>query len=147
MGLSLLERPKNSVVARFVQAGNLLVVRVSNEGQWLRLIRPDGLEFRAPRAAGQSFAENEEVLLMVRPENVYLSSGQFEGVPPGSTLLEGTIQRMADVGAVVQDTVACWPRTELLVSLGRKEYNSRRLNIGDRVNLAVAPEDVHVLEE
>ena len=61
--------------------------------------------------------------------------------------MEGTIRRLTDTGPPVELVVACGGELEVLASLGKKEYNQRRLMPGDRVYLAVAPDDVLVQED
>ena len=83
---------------------------------------------------------------MVRPENVHLRTDLFQDVPVGTTTVDGVVRRLVDTGPLVEVTVDCGPAVEFLVSLGRKEYNTTPVNLGDRVHLAVAPQDVHVLQ-
>ncbi|MHC4398810.1 MAG: ABC transporter ATP-binding protein [Planctomycetota bacterium] len=141
----ILERPRNRFVAQFVQAGNVFSARAEPDGPWLRLTR-DRIEFRAPRSS--SHAEGD-VLFMIRPENVHVRTVPFDGLPPGAATLEGTVSRLADAGALIRLAVDCGAeeaRTQFSISLGRKEYSACRVEVGDRVCLAVFPDDVHVLE-
>ena len=144
----VLQRPKNLLVARFVQAGNLLSGQAEADGPWLRLVCSGGIAFRAPRPSGGT--RDGKVVFMVRPENVHVFRTVPEsapaGMPPAATTLEGTVRQIHDLGAMVRLTVACGPAMEMLVSLGKKEFKLAGLAAGDRVLLAVAPEDVHVLE-
>ncbi len=141
----VLQRPSSAQVARFVQAGNLLGARAAADGQWLRLACHGGVEFRAARQDVQTAAG--EVVVMVRPENIQLASARPENPPPGTTVLEGSVREVVDLGSLVKLNVACGAAVELLVSLGKREYNSSRIAAGDHVSLAVAPEDVHVMQK
>lgn len=141
----ILQRPRTRLVAQFVQVGNLFSARAESDGQWMRLVCPGQIPFRAPRPDAEIV--NEDVTFMVRPENVCVQTDPFEGMPPGSTVLEGTIRGLTDAGPLVQLMVVCNADLEMLVSMGKREYNQRRLTPGDRVYLAVAPDDVHVLED
>ncbi len=141
----ILERPRNRHVARFVQAGNLFAARARRDGEWLRLACPGRVEFRALRPSSGN--ADGEVLFMVRPEHVRLQADRFQDLPPGATTLEGTVRQVTDAGPLVQLAVACPGEMPFSVSLGKKEYKSLRLSVGDRVHLAVAPQDVHVLED
>ena len=141
----ILQRPRNTLVAQFVQAGNLLSARVQEDGQWVGLACAGDLEFRAPKPDSGSLGG--QVVVMVRPENVRLDFAYPENLSPGTTVLEGSIREVVDLGPVVRVSVTCGPGVELTVSLGKKEYNERRCSVGDRVHLAVAPEDVHVMPE
>ena len=141
----ILERPHSSLVARFVQAGNLLAARARTEGDWLRLRCPGGFELTARRAGGE--VVEGDVILMVRPENVRLGAAPPSDPPPGTTVLEGTVRHVVDVGPVAHVTVACAAADELMVSLGRREYNDANIAVGEHVCTSVSADDVHVMEE
>lgn len=141
----IFQRPRTRLVAQFVQVGNLFSARAEYDGEWVRLLCPGGTTFHARRP--DSHITPGRVTFMVRPENVYVQADPLERVPPGTTVGEGTIRGLADTGPLVQLTIVCGAGLEMLVSMGKKEYNRRRLAPGDRVYLAVAPDDVHVLGE
>jgi ABC-type Fe3+/spermidine/putrescine transport system ATPase subunit len=141
----ILERPRSRLVAQFVQAGNLFPARARLDDQWLRLACPGQIEFRAPRPTPGEVAG--DVVVMIRPENVCLETSGSDPMPPGTTMLEGAVRQLTDAGPVVRLTVACGAGMELLVTLGKREYNAYGLRPGDRVQLEVKPQDVHVLEE
>ena len=65
----------------------------------------------------------------------------------GMTILEGTIEQLSDLGPLVRVAAACDAGFQLSVSLGKKEYDHGAWKRGDRVHLAVAAEDVHILED
>lgn len=140
----VLQRPRNTEVAQFVQAGNLLWARADACGEWIRLTCGDNLRLRARRPDGRQIGG--EVCVMIRPENIQLGCEATEDGRQEATLLEGSIREVLDLGPVVHVSVACGPEVELSVSLGKREFNRRRFAVGDRVRLAVAPEDVHVME-
>jgi len=141
----VLQHPVNTVVARFVQAGNLLAAQASGDHERLRLKCRGGAEFHFPRR----FAPHAEgdVVLMIRPENVHLATTCPESTPPDSTVLEGSVRRVTDVGGLVRVTVGCREETEFLAFLGKREYRSSQVGPGDRVYLTVAADDVHLLSE
>lgn len=141
----LLERPIDSRVARFVQAGNLLPARAEPEGRWTRLQCAANMEFRA--TARDATEVEGPVVVMVRPENVHLASARPEDRPPGTTVLEGTVRELLDLGPVYRATVTCQAEVELLVSLGKKEFGRCHAGVGDRVFLSVSPDDVHVMKQ
>jgi ABC-type Fe3+/spermidine/putrescine transport system ATPase subunit len=141
----VLERPRTRLVAQFVQAGNLLAGRAFRDGPWLRLVCPGGVEFHAVHPERPTIAL--ETAFVVRPENVHLLNGGARDMPPGSTRLEGKIVHLMDCGPLVQLTVTCPADIAMRVSLGKKEYRGSQWAVGDRVHLAVAPEDVHILED
>ncbi len=145
----VLQRPRNLLVARFVQAGNLFSAHAEPDGPWLRLACPGGIALRAVPPSGRP--PRGDVGFIVRPENVHVVKTWDESppaaMPPGTTVLKGTIRALADHGPVVRVTVACGAGAELTVSLGRKEFKAGGFAAGDRVLAAVAAEDVHVLED
>jgi ABC-type Fe3+/spermidine/putrescine transport system ATPase subunit len=168
----VLERPNSGRVARFVQAGNLLSARARPDGEWVRLACAGGIEFSAPRSdsgcppiegtrseprrpllptdlRSVPDAREGDVLVMVRPENIHLraAGAANENLPPGTTVLEGSISDVVDLGPVVKVSLACGTGAELLVLLGKKEYKERHAGVGQRVQLSVRPQDVHVVPQ
>ena len=141
----ILQRPRTRRVAQFVQAGNVFSAGVKCGGGWMRLLCPGGVEFRVPQPPRA--ASNGEASFMVRPENIQVETAPFAEAPPGTTVLEGTIHTATDMGPLVQLVVGCGEQFRVLASMGKKEYRHRRLVPGDRVYLAVAPDDVHVLAD
>jgi ABC-type Fe3+/spermidine/putrescine transport system ATPase subunit len=140
----ILEHPCTSRVAGFVQAGNLFRAEARPDGAWLRLAAPGGIALAAVRSSAA--APGREVSFMVRPENVALSTAAPVDCPPGTTVLEGTVRGVADLGPLVRVTAACGG-IEVLVSMGHREYHGAKIAPGSRVFLAVSAEDVHVMEE
>ena len=141
----ILQRPVSVRVAHFVQAGNVMAARAQTNGRWIGLTCEGNVELRSPVL--DSGPVDGEVTVMVRPENVRLQSERPENTPPGTSVLEGSIAAVVDMGPVVKVHVAAAEEAELIVSLGKKEYNEHRVSAGDRVHLAVAPEDVHVMQQ
>jgi len=141
----IIQRPQNAIVARFVQAGNLFSARPHPEGEWLRLDCGGGAELRARRPDADPLGT--EVTVMVRSENILLTSTKPENPALGTAVLQGSITHTADMGPLVRVTVAYGRGVELVVSLGKREYNSGRARVGDQVYLAIAPDHVHVMTE
>ena len=88
---------------------------------------------------------------MVRPENIQIAPTNARDVPSAAapangTAAEGSISGAVDLGPLVRLTVACGG-VELLVSLGKRQYNSMSIAVGDRVSLSIAAEDVHVIPQ
>jgi molybdate transport system ATP-binding protein/molybdate/tungstate transport system ATP-binding protein len=140
----ILERPANSRVARFAQAGNLFAAEASTDGSLLRLSCDGGLELRAVSRDEEEF--DGKVVAMVRPENIRLDGDASGDAPPDTTMLRGEIGSVVDLGPIVQAHVTCGA-VELVVSVGKREHRRRGLGIGDQVSLAIAAEDVHVMEK
>jgi ABC-type Fe3+/spermidine/putrescine transport system ATPase subunit len=84
---------------------------------------------------------------MVRPENVRLVTALPEAAPPDLAVVEGSVRELADLGPTVRVRVSCAKAMELVVMLSRNEHRSKGLDVGERVWLAVAAKDVHVMEE
>jgi len=137
----VIERPGNERAAEFVRAGNLFPARASADGPGLRLICPHGIELKANPPDAESL--DDEVVAMVRPENIRLTARRGHDLPD-ATGLEGVIGNVIDLGAVVRVNVDCGG-LQWLVSLGKREYNSLRFGVGDHVGLVIAPENVHVM--
>ena len=147
----VLGRPNSTLVARFVQGGNLLPAQVQPpdpaqaDGPWIRLLCAGDIEFLAPRPSGENLSG--QVTVMVRPENICLATTRPQNLPPGTTLLQGAIREVVELGPLVKVTVAVATEHELSVSLGKREFDERRAAIGQRVYLTVAAEHVHVMQE
>jgi ABC-type Fe3+/spermidine/putrescine transport system ATPase subunit len=138
----VLERPRNTRVARFMQAGNLFPARAQRQGPWLRLATGDGPALLA--ATNGSQPESGLVQVMIRPENVRLGASPPASPPPGSTVLEGTIAEVIDMGPVVSVRANC-RGSELGVLSGKREFAELGLAIGQTVYLTVSADDVHVM--
>ncbi len=140
----ILQRPNSTVVARFVQAGNLFTAQARRDGSTVVLQCAEGMELRAARQG--SGPDSGPVYAMIRPENVVLLSAPPAEVSAETTVLEGTIGQIVDFGPLVKVCVACGPKVEMLVFLAKKEYKEGRLASGQHVLLAIAPEDVHLMQ-
>ena len=140
----VLQRPKNTLVARFVQGGNLFSARARTAGEGIELDCSAGIKLRA-RAADFKSAD-AAVTAMVRPENIHLAAARPESIPPAATVLEGSIREVVDMGPSVRVTVACARGAEVLVFAGKREYNNLAVDVGGPVVLTIAPEDVHVMQ-
>jgi len=139
----LLDRPKNSRVAQFVQPGNLFAADARTASDAVHLAGPGGARLRAAPSPGIAFAG--PVKVMVRPEQFRVSR-----TAPAATAalacLEGTVSETADVGPMVRVLVACSPGFELAALITRLEHSALQLASGDRVWLSAAPEAVHVMD-
>ena len=142
---TILQQPRTSFVARFVQSGNVFCAQAEPQAEWICLQCLGGAKFFAPRSS--SCAGSSEVLFVVRPESIQLTRQPPQDIPQGTTVLEGQVQTVTDLGPLVQVRVACDTDVELLVSLGKREYKAAPVWPGDRVCLMIEPQDVHVLDE
>ncbi len=135
----LLQRPRNAMAARFVQAGNVLEANAVADAALTRLECPGGIVLHsAVHAEGR-------VTFVVRPENIRLFRDRPEATP-GQVVLEGVLSQTVEAGPLVKAVVTCQGPTELSVSLSRRECLDLAATPGQRVFLAIAPEDVHILE-
>lgn len=141
----LLERPRTREVAQFVQAGNLFCARAESDGRRVRLSGPAGSVFRT--SADQLPRSTGDVTLMIRPENIRVDTGPIKDASAETSRLQGDVSKLTDSGPFVQLAIRCGPDFTLLASMGKREYNQRRLLCGDRVNLAIDPADIHMLDD
>ena len=141
----ILQRPNSVRVAHFIQAGNVLAARAETNGRWIALTCEGDVRLHAP--VPDSGPVDGEVTVMVRPENIRLEPDRPENTPPGTMVLEGAVSSVVDLGPVVRIHVRAAAEAELVVSLGKREYNEHPVDVGDRMHLAVAPEDVHVMRQ
>jgi ABC-type Fe3+/spermidine/putrescine transport system ATPase subunit len=141
----IVERPSTRALAEFMQAGNLFPARAEPDGPWTRLVGPAGSVFRGAREHGRQVAG--EVTIMLRPENVRVERGPATDAAPGTSTLQGTIGQLTDLGPIVHMSIECGPNFVLLAALGKREYSRLGLLCGARVHLAIAPADIHILED
>jgi ABC-type Fe3+/spermidine/putrescine transport system ATPase subunit len=141
----ILQRPASTLVAQFVQAGNVFSARAQTEGDWVVLHCETGLQLRVPRADARM--TTSEVTFMVRPENICLETVSPENSPPGTTILEGSVAEIVDLGPTADVTVICDRGTTLHVSMGKRQFRGSSLAAGGRVYLSIAPDDLHVMSE
>jgi len=142
----ILQRPCNTRVARFVQAGNLFRAVARADGPWLKLVCGPGLELRVKKPDAP-VPDGTELSVMVRPEDVRLAAARPSAPPPETIVLDATVTDVTDQGPVVNLHVSCGPGPGLVVSLGKRHYRELRPTAGDRVPLLIDCADVHVMRE
>lgn len=138
----VLRRPRNALVARFVQSGNVVACRAQRDPPFLRLNCPGGARLLA---ATSSVDAARVTLCAVRPESIRLFCEAPANLPPGAAVLEGTVRDVTDQGALVRVVVACGGE-DWTASLGQGEQRALGAGPGDRAWLVIAAEDVHVME-
>jgi len=162
----VLQRPLNTIVARSVQAGaNLFPARAQADGDRLKLTGPGGVALLAKRcqepfSLADVPAEEEhtrakkvpdtflrDVTVMIREENIQLTSGPGQSTTPGESSLSGVVRHITDLGPLVRVAVACGPQLELTASLGKREFSGDDLTPGKPVRMSIAAEHVHVMAE
>jgi ABC-type Fe3+/spermidine/putrescine transport system ATPase subunit len=141
----ILERPATLAVAKLGQPGNLFVDSVvlehRSDGTWLRL--PGGVEIAT--VANRGLPCNSQPAVMIREENVRVLPAEPSGHAAQASVIPAAITRMADMGALVRITAQCHKQLQLVVTQSKNEHDALSPAIGDRVWLAIAPEDVHVI--
>lgn len=94
---------------------------------------------------------SQNVWVMVRAENIRVLTAAPESLPQGVALLPATLLEITDLGATVRlrTTVhnAVNDNVELLALLGKREYVSDNYFPGQRVFLAIAHQDVHLVTQ
>jgi len=68
-------------------------------------------------------------------------------MPEAPTFLQGWVSQVTHLGPEVQMTASCDGDLHSLASLGKREYDTGGWRVDHHVHVAVAPQDVHVLEE
>ncbi len=132
----VLERPVSTLVARFMQAGNIFRAKARGGDGSIPLTCLGDMQLRPA-----------EVAVMVRPENIRVQRTPPHDMPPGTTVLEGSVAEIVHLGPTTNISVACGEDALLRISLGKREFRRLALNLSDRVHLAIAPDDVHVMSE
>ena len=132
----ILLRPASPEIARLVGMSNLAVGRVVEQiGRFSRIELGPGRTL----VAGASLPIELSVWIGIRPEHLKIDVGKGEGEPIGRARVESLLDD--GLATVVQLEIEGQPFTTHLLS-GRGL--ARRLRVGDMVDLAVVPEQVHV---
>jgi ABC-type sugar transport system ATPase subunit len=89
----------------------------------------------------------QQTWVMIRSENIRVLTTAPETLPQDVTLLPATLLEITDLGATVRLRTAVQAGVELIALLGKREYNSDNYLPGQRVFLAIAYDDVHVITQ
>jgi len=133
---NLYSKPKNAFIADFVGSSNILEGINSKKDENYSEIKTGDLNVLA-----ETDNTHENVELVIRPENIEISS---EGFDEGQTnVFEGTVEIATYLGSIVRYTILV-KETELLVDT---TYNSgsKVLSEGSYVKLKIDPKRVVVL--
>jgi len=136
------ERPATAFVADFIGSSNILTARVCDPGRGAgTLVETEhGLALSIPRVAD---ATGAEVTLLLRPERFRLVA-DGEG---GAAVPNRFTARVRDVTYLGEDLhvrVLVLEKQPLLVSI-KNSKGTRAITSGTTIDLAIDPEDVHVL--
>jgi len=131
---SVLNRPADLNVARLVGMNNLIPGEIDAAG--IATIDPHHSIPTGQRSTpGPAW-------IGIRPEHLKVDVGRGEGTPIG----EGEVAEFSSDGLLATLTIA-WAGHTLRTHLVAGRGLARELRAGDRVSLAVRPEDVHVLPD
>jgi ABC-type Fe3+/spermidine/putrescine transport system ATPase subunit len=143
----ILERPATMSVARLCQPGNLFAdsaaLEQRGDGTWLHL--PGGVELAV--AADDYRRLGSRAAVMIRQENIRVLPVGDDRLTEQVAGIPAVITRMADMGPLARLTAQCNQQLELVVTLSKKEFRTLALKVGGRVQLAIAPEDVHIIPQ
>ena len=109
------DRPETAFVARFIGNANLIPVRVEDTANGRTSLRLPGDRRADVDPDGRRFANGEDALLMVRPEDLALESKE---PGPGWISLPATCTDLVFQGAVVRCALADCAGNELVAHLG-----------------------------
>ncbi len=106
---------------------------------------------KSPRTAAVQHAHEtsngEDTWVMLRSENVRVLTNAPESLPPDMTLLPATLSEITHLGATVRLRTVAEGGVELLALLGKREYIGGNYFPGQRVFLAIAHTDIHVITQ
>ena len=133
------ERPASAFVADFIGSSNVLTARVrGGDGAVTSVETEHGLALAIPRVADSAGAA---LTLLLRPERFQMAAAGNGGVANRFTA------RVRDVTYLGEDLhlrVLVGERQPLLVSI-KNSKGTRAIASGDAIDLAIDPEDIHVL--
>ncbi len=123
--IDIYNEPENKFVARFIGESNIFEGRMPKD----RLAYFAGREWDC---LDEGFAENEKVNIVVRPEDVHLSSAIKEG----------------DLVGVVESIVFKGVHYEMVIAEGERQWlvhDTEVYNQGEKVSIYMTPDDIHVM--
>ncbi|MBI3707035.1 MAG: ABC transporter ATP-binding protein [Proteobacteria bacterium] len=135
------ETPETAFVADFIGSSNILDATVqSKSGVGASVRTGSGLELTVPPVVEEI---GSRLLILVRPERIRLVDGREEAV---SNRITAEIDDLTYLGEDVQLRVTTAPAAKLLVAL-KSGKGTRELRRGGSIDLAIDPEDIHVLRK
>lgn len=130
------QHPVSRFVADFIGRANFFPAQVKASSQ--DKVRVEALKqiLEVPNPGGKHYGEGKEVICMIRPEAVEIQSGGiFEGVIESSTYMGENQEYMIKIG----ETMIFGQEA----NLGAKEIHRE----GEKVNIRLRPETIHILEK
>jgi ABC-type Fe3+/spermidine/putrescine transport system ATPase subunit len=133
------EKPQTAFVADFIGSSNIFEANMrSSTDSEMVLATKSGLELRMPPSNG---AVGERILVMVRPERIRLVDGR-DGAAANPIAAE--IDDLTYLGEDVQLRATASGGAKILVAL-KSGKATRHLRRGARIDLAIDPDDIHLL--
>jgi putative spermidine/putrescine transport system ATP-binding protein len=135
------EWPASAFVADFIGSSNLLKARVRGAGAYTAMETEHGLVLTVPRVADLSGAT---VTLLLRPERFQIATAG-DGDTGVANRFTARVRDVTYLGEDLHLRVLALERQPLLVSI-KNSKGTRSIVPGDAIDLAIDPEDIHVLQ-
>jgi len=136
------ERPASAFVADFIGSSNLVAARVCGDGGGAgTLVETEhGLPLTIPRVADPAGAT---VTLLLRPERFQMAASG-DGDATAANRFTARVRDVTYLGEDLQLRVLASERQPLVVSI-KNSKGTRAITSGGAIDLAIDPEDIHVL--
>ena len=125
--------PATSFVADFIGVSNIFRVRSLGAGEF----RSDSLEFRCPN---HDKPHNEEVKLLVRPEDIVTSHTKTI-----HSFAEALVCKIEFLGPLVRLHTEASNKIKIVADLPKKAFEIGAVNIGTKLWLSAEPHDIKLL--
>lgn len=138
---NIYNKPKNSYVADFIGSANLVPAVVKGEENDSYLLEtPEKVQIKANKA-GYAFNMGQSVKLVMRPENIYLSSKTQDGWSVNSW--QGDVIVPNYLGTQTRYVISLNRRRLFVTVLG----SSQAFQANEKVYVHIPPEAIQILEE
>ncbi len=125
--------PATSFVADFIGVSNIFTVRSLGAGEF----RSDSLEFRCPN---HDKPHNEEVKLLVRPEDIVTSHTKII-----HSFAEALVCKIEFLGPLVRLHTEASNKIKIVADLPKKAFEMGAVNLGTKLWLSAEPHDIKLL--
>jgi iron(III) transport system ATP-binding protein len=134
-------KPKSAYVADFIGSANLVpAVILEEEANCYLLETPEKVQVKADKA-GIEFSKGQNVKLVMRPENIYLSREKQEGWSVNSW--QGDVVVPNYLGTQTRYVISLNDRRLFVTMLG----SSQAFKANEKVFVNIPPEEIQVLKE
>ena len=136
------ERPATAFVADFIGSSNILTARVRGPGSdaHTAVETEHGLTLSIPRVPD---ATGAAVTLLLRPERFQMAAGS-DGGSAAANRFTARVRDVTYLGEDLHLRVLATEKQPLLVSI-KNSKGTRAITSGAAIDLAIDPEDIHVL--